>query len=79
MLMTCDSTSIVSLYATLTKTTPGPGGWGGVMDANILESYFLKYQYAKLLYMHTPNFWPALINKSVQPFFSLLWLEKSPL
>ena len=54
-------------------------GWGGVMDANILDSYFLKYQYARLLYMHTPNFWPALINKSVQPFFSLLWLEKSPL
>ena len=79
MLMTCDSTSIVSLYVTLTKTRPGPGGWGGVMDANILDSYFLKYQYAKLLYMHTPNFWPALINKSVQPFFSLLWLEKSPL
>lgn len=79
MLMTCDFTSIVSLYVTLTKTRPGPGGWGGVMDANILDSYFLKYQYAKLLYMHTPNFWPALINKSVQPFFSLLWLEKSPL
>ena len=79
MLMTCDSTSIVSLYVTLTKTRPGPGGWGGVMDANILDSYFLKYQYAKLLYMHTPNFWPVLINKSVQPFFSLLWLEKSPL